>query len=48
MFLMESVVFRLVWERQTALDDEKQLKLGSLTMTASVHNASEYRNYFSL
>ena len=27
--------FRLLWERQTALDDEEQLKLGSLTMTVS-------------
>ena len=30
-----SVAFRLLWERQTALDDEEQLKLGSLTMTVS-------------
>ena len=35
MFLRTSVAFRLLWERQTALDDEEQLKLGSLTMTVS-------------
>ena len=32
MFLRTSVVFRLLWEGQTALGDEEQLKLGSLTM----------------
>ena len=35
MFLRTSVVFRLQREQQNALDDEEQLRLGSLTMTVS-------------